>query len=63
MLHLSKNSIFKLKYSYGNHIHNFASICCAYDYFGSEYPAIRAVTLFTVYSVCVYAWKVILEYL
>jgi len=53
--------MFKLKYSHGNHIYNFENIYCAHDYFGSKYPAIKAVTLFIVQSMHVYVWKVILE--
>ena len=48
MLYLSKNSIFRLKYSHGNHVHNFENTYCVHDYFGSRSPVVRAVTLFTV---------------
>ena len=49
MLHLSKNSMFKLKYSHENHIYSFENICCAYDHFGSKHPTVEAVTSFIVY--------------
>ena len=48
MLHLSENSMFKLKYSRENHIYSFENICCAQDYFGSKHLAIETVTLFIV---------------
>ena len=48
MLYLSKNSIFNLKYSHGNHIHDFENTYYVHDYFGSKHPAIKDVTLFTV---------------
>ena len=62
MLYLSKNSMFKLKCSHGNHIHNFENIYCAHDYFGSKYPVVRVVTLFIVQSMHVHVWKVTCKY-
>ena len=57
MLHLSKNSMFKLKYSHENHIYSFENICCAYDHFGSKHPTVEAVTSFIVQNMHDYVKK------